>query len=49
MPVCIWRLLSSPQYIPGVDSPDNLRTAQQAIDEYQKVIDANPFPRAKGE
>jgi len=30
------------QYIPGVDSPDNLKTAQQAIDEYQKVIDANP-------
>src|SRR6202051_4321526 len=30
------------QYIPGVDSPDNLRIAQQAIDEYQKVIDANP-------
>ena len=30
------------QYIPGVDSPENLRTAQQAIDEYQKVIDANP-------
>lgn len=30
------------QYIPGLDSPDNLRTAQQAIDEYQKVIDANP-------
>jgi hypothetical protein len=30
------------QYIPGVDSPDNLRTAQQAIDEYQKVIDMNP-------
>jgi len=30
------------QYIPGVDSPDNLRAAQQAIDEYQKVIDANP-------
>lgn len=30
------------QYIPGVDSPDNLRTAQQAIDEYKKVIDANP-------
>lgn len=30
------------QYIPGVDSPDNLRTAQQAIDEYQRVIDANP-------
>lgn len=30
------------QYIPGVDSPDNLRTAQSAIDEYQKVIDSNP-------
>jgi tetratricopeptide (TPR) repeat protein len=30
------------QYIPGVDSPDNLSIAQQAIDEYQKVIDANP-------
>src|ERR1700751_6016076 len=30
------------QYIPGVDSPDNLRTAQQAIDEYQKVIDDHP-------
>jgi tetratricopeptide (TPR) repeat protein len=28
------------QYIPGVDSPDNLRTAQQAIDEYTKVLDA---------
>src|SRR6201988_503924 len=30
------------QYIPGVEDADNLRTAQQAIDEYQKVIDANP-------
>jgi tetratricopeptide (TPR) repeat protein len=30
------------QYIPGIDSPDNLRTAQQAIDEYQKVIDSKP-------
>src|SRR5580692_10586529 len=30
------------QYIPGVDSPDNLRTAQQAIEEYLKVIDMNP-------
>jgi tetratricopeptide (TPR) repeat protein len=28
------------QYIPGVDSPDNIRTAQQAIDEYQKVLDS---------
>src|SRR5579862_1010283 len=30
------------QYVPGIDSPDNLRTAQQAIDEYTKVIDMNP-------
>src|SRR5579863_6517549 len=30
------------QYIPGVDSPDNLRNAQQAVDEFQKVLDANP-------
>src|ERR1051326_8140874 len=29
------------QYIPQVESPDNLRIAQQAIDEYQKVLD-NP-------
>jgi len=35
------------QYIPGVDSPDNVRTAQQAIDEYQKVIDANPSREQK--
>src|SRR6202021_3020902 len=30
------------QYIPGVDSPDNLNIANQAIKEYQSVIDANP-------
>ncbi len=35
------------QYIPGVDSPENLRTAQQAIDEYQRVIDANPAREQK--
>jgi tetratricopeptide (TPR) repeat protein len=35
------------QYIPGVDSPDNLRTAQQAIDEYQKVIDDKPSREQK--
>jgi tetratricopeptide (TPR) repeat protein len=35
------------QYIPGVDSPDNLRAAQQAIDEYQRVIDANPTREQK--
>ena len=30
------------QYVPGIESPDNLQTAQNAIDEYTKVIDANP-------
>ena len=30
------------QYIPGVDSPDNNRTADEAIKQYQTVIDANP-------
>ena len=30
------------QYIPGVDSPDNLDTAKQAIEQYSTVIDANP-------
>ena len=30
------------QYIPGVEDPDNLRTANEAIKEYQTVIDANP-------
>src|ERR1700757_2747388 len=30
------------QYIPGVDDPDILRTAHQAIDEYQRVIAMNP-------
>jgi len=35
------------QYIPGVDSPDNLRTADEAIKEYQTVIDANPSREQK--
>src|SRR5207302_3760354 len=29
-------------YIASVGCPDNLRTGQQAIEEYQKVIDAKP-------
>ena len=33
------------QYIPGVDSPDNVRMAQQAIDEYQKVLDSSGAAR----
>ena len=35
------------QYIPGVDSPDNLRTADEAIKEYQTVIDMNPAREQK--
>jgi tetratricopeptide (TPR) repeat protein len=30
------------QYVPGLDTPENLQTAQNAIDEYTKVIEANP-------
>ena len=30
------------QYIPGVDAEDNNRIGQQAIEEYEKVLAANP-------
>jgi tetratricopeptide (TPR) repeat protein len=30
------------EYIPGVDEPENLRLAEGAISEYQKVLDINP-------
>jgi tetratricopeptide (TPR) repeat protein len=29
------------QYIPGVEAPDNIRMAEQAIDQYQRVLDGN--------
>ena len=35
------------QYIPGVDSPDNVRVAEQAIDQFQRVIDAKPSREQK--
>lgn len=35
------------QYIPGVDSPDNVRMAEQAIDQFQRVIDAKPSREQK--
>jgi tetratricopeptide (TPR) repeat protein len=35
------------QYIPGVDSPDNIRAAEQAIEQYQFVIDHNPAREQK--
>src|ERR1700758_2483890 len=30
------------QYIPGVDSEDNNRAGQQAVDEFKKVLEHNP-------
>ncbi len=30
------------QYTPGVESADNTRIANQAIDEFKKVLDVNP-------
>ena len=30
------------QYRPGVQSPDNIAKAQEAIDAYQKILDRNP-------
>src|SRR5580658_1656398 len=30
------------QYIPGADTPDNNKMADQAIEQYQHVLDANP-------
>jgi tetratricopeptide (TPR) repeat protein len=30
------------QYVPGVDSPDNLAMAQQALDEYHGILDRDP-------
>ncbi len=35
------------QYIPAVDSPDNVRMAQQAIEQYQKVLDSTPAREQK--
>jgi len=35
------------QYVPGVDTPENLRNAQQAIDQYQKVLDDKPSREQK--
>src|SRR5262245_56394761 len=30
------------QYVPGVDTPENIRMAEQAINEYQRVLDRDP-------
>lgn len=35
------------QYVPGVDTPENIRAAQLAIEQYQKVLDSNPSEQSK--
>jgi len=35
------------QYIPGAETPDNNRMAEQAIDQYQHVLDGNPVSSAR--
>jgi len=35
------------QVIPSVDTPENIAMAQQAIDEFQRVLELNPSPEAK--
>jgi tetratricopeptide (TPR) repeat protein len=35
------------QYIPGADSPENIRLAEQAIDQFQRVLDDKPSREQK--
>lgn len=35
------------QYIPGSDTPENVKYAEQAIDEFKKVLDQDPSREAK--
>lgn len=35
------------QYIPGVETPENVRFAQQAVDQYQQVLDSDPPASAR--
>jgi len=35
------------QYIPGVDTPDNKQLAEQAIEQYQHVLDSEPVGDSK--
>jgi tetratricopeptide (TPR) repeat protein len=35
------------QYIPGSDTPENVKFAEQAIDEFKKVLDQDPAREAK--
>src|SRR5947207_13040235 len=40
-PIFIARVIHQ-QYKPGVDSPDNIQRAHEAIDAYQRVLQQNP-------
>src|SRR3989475_4612642 len=40
-PIFIARVIHQ-QYKPGVDSPDNIQRARDAIDDYQRVVQQNP-------
>jgi tetratricopeptide (TPR) repeat protein len=35
------------EYIPGVDTPDNIHLAAQAIEQYQRVLDSEPVGDSK--
>ena len=35
------------QYIPGAETPEDIRMAEQAIDQYQQVLDGNPVSEAR--
>jgi tetratricopeptide (TPR) repeat protein len=35
------------QVVPGIETPENKKTAQSAIDEFQKVLEANPSDEQK--
>jgi tetratricopeptide (TPR) repeat protein len=35
------------QYIPGAETPENIRFADQALEHYQRVLDGDPAPSAK--
>src|SRR5207237_3564354 len=43
-PIFIARVIHQ-QYKPGVDSPDNIQRARDAIDAYQRVLQQNPTPQ----
>jgi len=47
-PIFIARVIHQ-QYRPGVDTPDNIQRAKDAIDAYQRVLQNNPTPQTAEE